>query len=144
VSFLALTTHFIVRENGRLVLRNRLLAFRIVEGSHSGENLARIIFAIIKDAGLLGKVRLTCLYVNMANSCCSSENLHSTMLAITVLLWSGLSGYFVKRAYPSVALEIVSSENIFPVYFTGSSAPFLIQLLPSRCQYCGANYTQGT
>jgi hypothetical protein len=59
VSFLALTTHFIVRENGRLVLRNRLLAFRIVEGSHTGENLARIIFAILKDAGLLGKVCLT-------------------------------------------------------------------------------------
>jgi hypothetical protein len=59
VSFLALTTHFIVRENGCLVLRNRLLAFRIVEGSHTGENLARIIFTILKDAGLLGKVCLT-------------------------------------------------------------------------------------
>jgi hypothetical protein len=56
VSFLALTAHFIARENGRLVLRNRLLAFRIVEGSHNGENLARIVFAILKDAGLLGKV----------------------------------------------------------------------------------------
>ena len=59
VSFLALTAHFVVRENGRLVLQNKLLAFRIVEGSHNGENLARIIFAILKDAGLLGKVCLT-------------------------------------------------------------------------------------
>ncbi len=59
VSFLALTAHFIARENGHLVLRNRLLAFWIVEGSHNGENLARIIFAILKDAGLLGKVSVT-------------------------------------------------------------------------------------
>jgi hypothetical protein len=58
-SFLALTAHFVVRENGRLVLQNKLLAFRIVEGSHTGENLARIIFTILKDAGLLGKVCLT-------------------------------------------------------------------------------------
>jgi hypothetical protein len=59
VSFLALTMHFIVCENGHLVLHNRLLAFRIVEGSHTRENLARIIFTILKDAGLLGKVCLT-------------------------------------------------------------------------------------
>ena len=42
--------------NGRLVLRNRLLAFRVVEGKHDGKNLGRIIFEILKEADLLGKV----------------------------------------------------------------------------------------
>lgn len=55
-SFLAITTHFIARKNGSLVLCNKLLAFRIIEGTHDGENLARIVFAILKEAGLLGKV----------------------------------------------------------------------------------------
>jgi hypothetical protein len=55
-SFLAITAHFIARKNGSLVLCNKLLAFRIIEGAHDGENLARIIFAILKEAHLLGKV----------------------------------------------------------------------------------------
>jgi hypothetical protein len=59
VSFLALTAHFIARENGHLILYNRLLTFRIVEGAHDGENLAQIIFTILKEASLLGKVCLT-------------------------------------------------------------------------------------
>jgi hypothetical protein len=59
MSFLTLTIDFIACENGHLVLHNRLLVFRIVEGPHNGENLAWIIFAILKDAGLLGKVSLT-------------------------------------------------------------------------------------
>lgn len=42
--------------NGRLVLRNHLLAFRVVEGKHDGKNLGRIIFEILKEAVLLEKV----------------------------------------------------------------------------------------
>jgi hypothetical protein len=42
--------------NGRLVLRNHLLAFRIIEGKHDGKNLGRIIFEILKEAVVLGKV----------------------------------------------------------------------------------------
>ena len=56
MSFLAITAHYIVRRDGHLVLQNKLLAFRIVEGQHDGENLARIVFTILKEAGLLGKV----------------------------------------------------------------------------------------
>ena len=44
--------------NGRLVLRNHLLAFRVVEGKHDGKNLGRIIFEILKEANVLGKVRI--------------------------------------------------------------------------------------
>jgi hypothetical protein len=42
--------------NGRLVLRNHLLAFRIIEGEHDGKNLGRNIFEILKEAVVLGKV----------------------------------------------------------------------------------------
>jgi hypothetical protein len=42
--------------NGRLVLRNHLLAFRVIEGKHDGKNLGRIIFEILKEAVVLGKV----------------------------------------------------------------------------------------
>ncbi len=63
-SFLALTAHFMSRDkNGKLVLWNHLLAFRVVEGKHNGKNLGRIIFEILKEAGLLGKVS-TCHRMN--------------------------------------------------------------------------------
>lgn len=42
--------------NGHLVLRNHLLAFRVVEGKHDGKNLGRIIFEILREASVLGKV----------------------------------------------------------------------------------------
>lgn len=42
--------------NGRLVLQNRLLAFRVIEGKHDGKNLGRIIFEILKEAVVLEKV----------------------------------------------------------------------------------------
>ncbi len=42
--------------SGRLTLRNHLLAFRVVEGKHDGKNLGRIIFEILKEAVVLGKV----------------------------------------------------------------------------------------
>jgi hypothetical protein len=54
---MALTAHYMVRDGkGRLALRNRLLAFRVIEGRHDGKHLARIIFEILKEAHLLGKV----------------------------------------------------------------------------------------
>jgi hypothetical protein len=57
-SFLAVTAHFCVRdENGHLVVVNRLLAFRVVEGKHDGKNIAKIVYSILKDAKLLHRVR---------------------------------------------------------------------------------------
>ena len=56
-SFLAPNAHSMVRDmNGRLVLRNHLLAFRVIEGKHDGKNLGRIIFEILKEAVVLEKV----------------------------------------------------------------------------------------
>jgi len=54
---MALTVHFSARnKNGRLEIRNRLLAFRVIEGRHDGKNLGRVLFEIIKEAGILGQV----------------------------------------------------------------------------------------
>ena len=54
---MALTAHYIVRDdNGCLVLRNHLLAFRVIHGKHDGKNLGQTMFEILKGAKLLGVV----------------------------------------------------------------------------------------
>lgn len=56
---MALTSHFLSRDkSGHLQLENCLLAFRVVDGKHDGSNIAKIIFDILKEAHLLGKVWL--------------------------------------------------------------------------------------
>ncbi|KAK7012539.1 ribonuclease H-like domain-containing protein [Favolaschia claudopus] len=69
-SFLALSGHWLARdENGNLVIRNRLLVFRVVEGKHDGKSLAKIVFDIFKKAGLLkhlGQITLDNATVNDA------------------------------------------------------------------------------
>lgn len=56
-SFMAITAHFVARdERSNLIIRSRLIAFRMVSGSHTGVNLASIFFDILKEYGLLHKV----------------------------------------------------------------------------------------
>jgi hypothetical protein len=56
--FMAVTTHFCTRdENGRLDIAARLLAFRVIEGSHDGEYIGDVLFEIMDDAGIIHKVR---------------------------------------------------------------------------------------
>lgn len=56
-AFLGMTAHFCKRnKNGSLEVANQLLAFRLVEGSHDGENIGKIMFDIIKDANAHRKV----------------------------------------------------------------------------------------
>ena len=64
-SFMAITAHFVARdERGNLIVRSRLIAFRMVSGSHTGVNLAGTFFNILKEYGLLHKVRcFQCLEV---------------------------------------------------------------------------------
>lgn len=59
-SFGAVSGHYIARnkETHRLELSNVMLAFRHFEGSHSGANLARHLFEILKKANLLHVVRV--------------------------------------------------------------------------------------
>jgi ABC-type uncharacterized transport system permease subunit len=54
---MATTVHYCNKdENDCLVIRTRLLAFREIQGDHTGIHLARIFFEILEDAGLLHKV----------------------------------------------------------------------------------------
>lgn len=57
-SFLGVTAHYIMREGGNncLVLWSGLLAFWHIKGSHTGENLARILFGIICEMGIVNHV----------------------------------------------------------------------------------------
>jgi hypothetical protein len=54
--YLSITIHWLGPKADQVVLRQALLAFRRVRGSHSGERLARIIFDICEQAGIIRKV----------------------------------------------------------------------------------------
>jgi hypothetical protein len=60
VSFLGVTAHFAVRggQDTQVNLRSRLAAFRHIEGSHTGENLATAFYKIVKEAGVEHRVYL--------------------------------------------------------------------------------------
>ena len=64
VSFFGVTAHFIVRDepSKQLILRSGLLAFRHIRGSHSGEHLAKILYGIIKEAGIEQRVHTLFVY----------------------------------------------------------------------------------
>ena len=57
-SFLAMTAHFCRRPGGpgSLEIAHQLLAFRVVQGSHDGENIGQIMYDIVKEAGAHRKV----------------------------------------------------------------------------------------
>jgi hypothetical protein len=54
---MAVTAHYCARApDGRLVLKSQLVAFRHVQGSHSGVNLARTFVSVVKEIGCLHRV----------------------------------------------------------------------------------------
>ncbi|KAJ7142792.1 hypothetical protein C8R44DRAFT_603245, partial [Mycena epipterygia] len=56
--YLALTAHWLSRnaETGQVTLRQALLAFRRIQGGHSGARIARIVFHILESVEILHKV----------------------------------------------------------------------------------------
>ena len=54
--YLSITIHWLGPKESQIVLRQALLVFRRVRGSHSGERLAWIIFNICEQAGIIGMV----------------------------------------------------------------------------------------
>ena len=54
---MAITAHYAVKdENGHLFIHSRLIAFRAVPISHTGINLARVFYGILKEYGITHKV----------------------------------------------------------------------------------------
>ncbi|KAG1742873.1 hypothetical protein EDB19DRAFT_1633716 [Suillus lakei] len=59
-SFMAVTAHFMMQDDaGQLVLKSHLIAFRYIEGSHSGANLGKCFVQIIDEMQFLHKVFAT-------------------------------------------------------------------------------------
>ena len=54
--YLSITIHLLGRRETQVVLCQALLAFRRVRGAHSRERLARIVFDICYQAGMIEKV----------------------------------------------------------------------------------------
>ena len=94
-SYMAVTVHFCARDiNGHLEIRNRLLAFRVIEGRHDGINLGNILFEIIKEAGILGQVNThTALLYRDRLTTSSWVNLLLTMLRTVIRHWKSWSGF---------------------------------------------------
>jgi len=60
---MAITAHFCAKdENNRLVVHHCLLAFRVVQGEHSGKLLAKEFIDILRDARILHKVSILLNY----------------------------------------------------------------------------------
>jgi len=81
--------HFCHRPHGpgSLEIAHRLLAFRVVQGSHDGDNIGQIIYDIVKEAGAHRKVisyHFVCFF--HANHCRRWANGHWIMLETMVLL----------------------------------------------------------
>jgi hypothetical protein len=61
---MAVTAHWIAKGvTNQLELRSALIAFREVDGSHSGENLGQVLFKIIQDIGIAHRVCICCTFM---------------------------------------------------------------------------------
>ncbi|KAJ7790431.1 hypothetical protein B0H14DRAFT_2396433, partial [Mycena olivaceomarginata] len=57
-SHLAITAHYIVKDTrGNLILKTQLVAFRRLQGSHTGENIGKVFVQVMKEIGCVHKAR---------------------------------------------------------------------------------------
>lgn len=57
ISFMAITAHYLAKgAEGRWELRSCLLAFRYIQGDHSGAALSREFYNVLKEADVLNRV----------------------------------------------------------------------------------------
>ena len=54
-SFLAVTVHWMASKNSKLELRAGLIGFHLLKKRHTGKNIARTIYHLIKRAGIKNK-----------------------------------------------------------------------------------------
>ena len=52
-SFMAVTAHFI---NARGELKEHLIAFRKIDGQHSGANVGQVLFSVLEEHSILTRV----------------------------------------------------------------------------------------
>ena len=86
--------------NGRLALRNHLLAFRVVEGKLDGKNIGNIIFEILKEAVLLEKVSTGMLSEHgNPHSCTRLVNSLLTTYQIVTPFWRPSKSYSERLVF---------------------------------------------
>ena len=63
---MAITAHYMVKDtpNGPAYKRDRLVAFRHLKGSHTGEHLADVFFRVLQELSVLDRVRLVVAHVS--------------------------------------------------------------------------------
>ena len=76
-----ITTHFCKCNGiGGLEVVNQLLAFHLVEGSHDGENIGKIVYDIIKDADAY------CFQIYDCSGYATSRSMRCVILSCSELL----------------------------------------------------------
>jgi hypothetical protein len=57
---MAITAHYSAKssKSGNIIIRTQLVAFRQLQGSHSGVNIGKVFLQVIKEIGCLNKVSL--------------------------------------------------------------------------------------
>lgn len=56
--YMAITAHYMgYNDDGHLVLKSRLVAFRYVPGSHDGEHMASVFLDVLKELDVVDRVR---------------------------------------------------------------------------------------
>ena len=53
----AVTAHYVATENGVLTCKSKLVAFRILHGSHTGEHLGEKFIEVLDELKITEKVR---------------------------------------------------------------------------------------
>lgn len=54
--YMAITAHYFVNQSGRLTLQSRLIAFRILHGSHTGLHMADLCMNVLEEFEITNKV----------------------------------------------------------------------------------------
>jgi hypothetical protein len=64
-SYMAITAHYLAKDSisGNLVLRAQLVAFRELEGSHTGRNIAKVFLQVLKEINCLDKASTSLLNI---------------------------------------------------------------------------------
>ena len=67
---MAVTAHWVANENGHMVLRSALVAFRHLRGNHTGAHIAAELYKIIDSIGCLDKISMITLDNASNNNTC--------------------------------------------------------------------------
>ncbi|KAF5351590.1 hypothetical protein D9758_007266 [Tetrapyrgos nigripes] len=106
--FMAITAHYMIYEHRHLVMRSQLIAFRYVDGSHDGPNMAKAFFQILKEYSIehrIGMITLDNASNNDTMMCtfkglfkeigvefsCSGNRVHCFPHVVNIAVKTGLS-----------------------------------------------------